>query len=149
MSEGGGTGITTLAVLQSLAQARDKWGPQAGAAIWDAAIVKIILGGGNADDLADISRLAGEIPVVEWSHTLSGVGIAGRSASASTRYRPVVERADLRRLAYGSGLLLLRTAPPILLQLRPWTSRRDAKALTAARQAWESDVTGRRRAHRT
>jgi len=29
MSEGGGSGITTLAVLQSLSQARDRWGEQA------------------------------------------------------------------------------------------------------------------------
>ena len=61
MSEGGGTGITTLAVLQSLAQARDRWGQQAAGTIWDAAIVKIILGGGsNARDLADLASLIGE-----------------------------------------------------------------------------------------
>jgi type IV secretion system protein VirD4 len=142
MSEGGGTGITTLTVLQSLAQARDKWGAQAGAAIWDAAIVKIILGGsGNAADLADISRLAGEIPVTEWSRTLAAGPGAG-SASASVRYRPVIEPADIRRLGYGTGLLLLRTAPPILLRLRPWTARPDAKALAAAQAAWEHDRAG-------
>ena len=53
MSEGGGTGITTMAVLQSLAQARAKWGRDEAEAIWDSAIVKIVLGGSsNADDLA-------------------------------------------------------------------------------------------------
>jgi type IV secretory pathway TraG/TraD family ATPase VirD4 len=41
MSDGGGTGITTVAVLQSLAQARARWGEHDAAAIWDAAIVKI------------------------------------------------------------------------------------------------------------
>ncbi len=61
MSEGGGTGITTVAVLQSLAQARAKWGEHEGAAIWDSAIVEIVLGGGsNARDLADLSALIGE-----------------------------------------------------------------------------------------
>ena len=61
MSEGGGTGITTLTVLQSLAQARGAWGEQAAGAMWDAAITKIILGGGsNARDLADLSALIGE-----------------------------------------------------------------------------------------
>ena len=45
MSEGGGTGITTIAVLQSLAQARAKWGRDEAEAIWDSAIVKIVLGG--------------------------------------------------------------------------------------------------------
>lgn len=114
---------------------------QAGAAIWDAAIVKIILGGGgNASDLADISRLAGEIPVTEWTRTLAS-GPGGGSASASVRYRPVVEPADIRRFGYGSGLLL-RTAPPVLLRLRPWTARPDGKALAAARQAWEQRQAG-------
>ncbi len=66
MSDGGGSGITTLAVLQSLAQARDRWGREATGAIWDAAIVKVILGGSaNADDLAAISRLVGDREVRE------------------------------------------------------------------------------------
>src|SRR5699024_11294307 len=47
MAEGGGTGITTLPVLQSLAQARNKWNDNAAGAIWDASIVKIILGGAS------------------------------------------------------------------------------------------------------
>jgi hypothetical protein len=52
MSEGGGTGISTLLVLQSLAQARAVWGEHQAGAIWDSAIVKVILGGGsNARDL--------------------------------------------------------------------------------------------------
>lgn len=34
MAEGGGSGLTTLPVLQSLAQARDKWGRDAAAAVW-------------------------------------------------------------------------------------------------------------------
>ncbi len=60
MSEGGGTGITTMAVLQSLDQARHRWGRDAAGAIWDSAIVKLILPGvSNADDLADIARLVG------------------------------------------------------------------------------------------
>ena len=47
MAEGGGTGITTMPVLQSLAQAREKWSDNAAGAIWDATIVKIILGGAS------------------------------------------------------------------------------------------------------
>ena len=61
MSEGGGTGISTVVVLQSLAQARHVWGEHAAVAIWDAAIVKVILGGGsNARDLDDLSKLIGQ-----------------------------------------------------------------------------------------
>ena len=138
MSEGGGSGITTMAVLQSLSQARDRWGKDAAGAIWDSAIVKVVLGGSaNADDLADISRLVGEREVTEWSHTL-GPGGSGRSLSTSTRYRPVLDPSEIRRLPVGTGLLLLRSAPPIMLRLRPWTARPDAATLRAARAEWET-----------
>ena len=61
MAEGGGTGITTMPVLQSLAQARNKWGDHAASTIWDASIVKIILGGASASkDLQELSILIGD-----------------------------------------------------------------------------------------
>ena len=143
MSEGGGSGITTLAALQSLAQARDQWGPDAAGAIWDSAIVKIVLGGSaNAHDLVDISRLIGDTETQEWSETRHGGG-ATRSMSSSSRSRPILEPSEIRRLPIGQGLLLLRAAPPIMMRLRPWTARPDAKELTAARQRWESSAVDR------
>ena len=145
MSDGGGSGITTVAVLQSLAQARDRWGPDAAGAIWDSAIAKIILGGSaNADDLADISRLIGEAEVREVSHTYTP-GPSGRSMSTSLRYRPILEPSELRRLPIGAGLLLLRSAPPIMMRLKPWTFRSDAAALRSARSEWETTTNTTRR----
>jgi type IV secretion system protein VirD4 len=138
MSEGGGSGITTLAVLQSLAQARDRWGTEAAGAIWDSAIVKLVLGGSaNADDLGDISRLIGEREVQEWSETRHA-GAAGHSVSSTTRSRPILEPSDIRRLPIGHGLLLLRSAAPIMLNLQPWTARRDAAELVASRRSFET-----------
>ena len=84
MSEGGGTGITTLAVLQSLVQARHRWGREQAQGIWDSAIVKIVLGGGsNADDLTAIARLVGDRTEREFSQTAQSGG--GRSVSTSKR----------------------------------------------------------------
>ncbi len=132
MSEGGGSGITTLAVLQSLAQARDTWGQEAAGAVWDSAIVKLVLGGSaNADDLSDISRLIGDRDVPEWSET-HGAGPQGRSVSMQTRQRPILEPAEIRRIPLGHGLLLLRSTPPMMLRLSPWTKRPDAKGLAGA-----------------
>ena len=125
-------------MLQSLSQARDRWGREAAGAIWDSAIVKIVLGGSaNADDLTDISRLIGEKEVKEWSQTVLA-GSGGRSVSSSTRRRSILEPSDIRRLPVGYGLLLLRSARPIMMKLQPWTARRDAAALVAARQLLES-----------
>jgi type IV secretory pathway TraG/TraD family ATPase VirD4 len=138
MAEGGGSGITTVAVLQSLAQARDRWGREAAQAIWDSAIVKVVLGGSaNADDLSDLSRLVGEREVREWSETRHGSS-TDRSVSSSVRYRPVLEPAELRRIRPGTALLLLRSAAPIVMALHPWTARADAAELRAARKVWES-----------
>ena len=139
MSEGGGTGITTMAVLQSLAQARDRWGREMAQAIWDSAIAKVILGGlANADDLADISRLIGDRPHREVSTTRQAAG--GRSTSEATRQRPVMEASELRAISPGHGLLLLRAAKPIMMTLQPWTARRDATSLQAHRVSVEADL---------
>ena len=102
MSDGGGSGITTLAVLQSLSQARDKWGEQQAGTLWDAAIVKLILGGGShARDLADLSALIGERD--EPTHTIARDATGTRSSSTSTRRVPVLDPSRLRTLPFGTG----------------------------------------------
>jgi type IV secretory pathway TraG/TraD family ATPase VirD4 len=122
MAEGGGTGITTMPVLQSLAQARDRWGDHAAHAIWDAAIVKVILGGASASrDLADLSQLIGERDETTDSVSIGDDG--SRSLQRSIRRVPVMPPERIRTLPFGTGLLLLRSAPPIITDLRPWTSR--------------------------
>ena len=139
MSEGGGTGITTLAVLQSLAQARHRWGREQAQGIWDSAIVKIVLGGGsNADDLAAIARLVGDRTEREFSQTAQSGG--GRSISTSNRERAILDPSAIRAITPGHGLLLLRSAPPIMLTLRPWTARTDAAELQRDRVAVEDAI---------
>ncbi|MDD0856641.1 TraM recognition domain-containing protein [Arthrobacter alpinus] len=59
LSDGGGIGISTLVVLQSLSQARSGWSMDEAATIWDAAIIKVIFGGGS--DERDLRALAGLI----------------------------------------------------------------------------------------
>ena len=125
ISEGGGTGITTIAVLQSLAQARSRWGEHDGASIWDAASVKIILGGGsNARDLQDLGSLIGERDdhTQAWSHDSHGL----RTLTTNVRRVPILDTGRLRTLPFGTAILLLRTARPIILDMHPWTDRAEA-----------------------
>ncbi len=136
MSDGGGTGITTLTVLQSMAQARQKWGENQAAAISDTAIVKIILGGeSNSRDLQDLSTLIGERDETTDSTTTDATG--GRSHQRSIRRVPILPPDALRTMPFGLGTILLRAAPPIVTDLRPWTSRKDADQLTADRRVIE------------
>lgn len=139
MAEGGGTGITPLAVLQSLAQAREKWGENNANAIWDASIVKIILGGAsNSRDLQDLSHLIGERDEITDSVTIGEQG--HRSAQRSVRRVPVMPPDVLRTLPFGTGVIMLRTARPIVTDLRAWTARGDAKTLRADRTEVENHL---------
>jgi type IV secretion system protein VirD4 len=136
MAEGGGSGITTLAVFQSLAQARHRWGEHAADAIWDAATVKIVLGGlAKYSDLDDVARLLGEIDQLFESHTMGRGG--DRSSSTSVRTVPVMHASTLRTLPFGTGVLLLRETKPTVIDLHPWTARRDAAVLRTDREAVE------------
>lgn len=137
MAEGGGTGITTMPVLQSLSQARDKWGDHAAGAIWDASIAKIILGGtSSARDLQDLSALIGERD--EKTDTISIGDYGSRSLQRSTRRVPILPPEAIRTLPFGTALVLLRSAPPLVTDLRPWTTRSDAAEIRADRSANES-----------
>lgn len=139
MSEGGGTGITTLAVLQTLAQARHRWGRDEAQAIWDSSIVKLILGGGSdADDLADLSRMIGDRTVRERSESWGTD--RGTSYSESDRQRAILDPAMIRELRFGYGLMLLRSAKPIMLRLHPWTGRPDAGEIETGKARIETAI---------
>ncbi|WP_405056845.1 TraM recognition domain-containing protein [Kribbella sp. NBC_01505] len=128
MADGGGSGISTHVVIQSLAQARERWGEQAAAAMWDAATLRLILGGSaQPRDLQDLAAVCGERDeeIRNWSRGPDG----GRTTSTSTRRLPILPPDVIRTLPFGTGVLLARTAPPIFLNMTPWTARTDADAI--------------------
>ncbi|MCT2358447.1 TraM recognition domain-containing protein [Brevibacterium casei] len=132
MSEGGGTGITAMPVLQSLAQARDRWSENQANATWDAAITKIVLGGAsNSRDLQDLSSLIGERDEFTDSVTLGDHGT--RSNQRSVRRIAIMPPERIRTLPFGTAVTLLRSAPPIITDLRAWTKRDDGERLKADR----------------
>ena len=137
MAEGGGTGITTMPVLQSLAQARDRWSEHQAGAIWDASIVKIILGGASSSrDLQDLSTLIGERDEYTDSVTLGDRGT--RSNQRSIRRVPILPPDRIRTRPFGTGITLLRSAPPIVTDLRAWPDRPDAAQLRSDRTELEA-----------
>jgi len=141
MAEGGGTGITTLTVLQSLAQARHRWGEHAADTIWDAATVKVVLGGlAKMRDLDDVARLLGDVD--EATRTESRGRVGERSSSTSLRQVPVMPPSVLRTLPFGTGVLLLRHTRPVVIDLQGWPDRPDARRLVAGRCAVEAATAG-------
>ncbi len=117
-----------MPVLQSLAQARTKWSDNAAGTIWDSSIVKIVLGGAsNSRDLQDLSTLIGDRNESTDSTTIGDRG--SRSAQRSIRCVAIMPPDTIRTLPFGTGLILLRAAPPVVASLRMWTSRPDVRTL--------------------
>lgn len=126
LSDGGGSGITTVAVLQSLAQARSRWGDSHAETMWDAATIKVVLGGlAHAEDLLRITRLAGEIDEPTQTRTR---GPAGTTVATSIRRIPALPVERLRGLPVGQAVVLARRAVPVTAQLSPYWTRHDRAA---------------------
>lgn len=143
LSDGGGTGITTVTVLQSLAQARARWGDAGADAMWDASTTKVILGGlAHVEDLQRISRLAGDIDVPQITRS-SGHG--GASRSISSQRVPALPLERIRCLPAGQALVLARRCPPLQAQLTPWWRRPNQPV---RRTKHQTDDGGRRAAPR-
>ena len=121
LSESGGVNISTVVILQSLAQARHRWSDAQASSMWDAATIKLVLPGlSQADDLSDISRLAGEVPIEVESHS---TGSGGSSMSASQMFRPRWSPQEIRSLPDGHALVFYRRLEPVELKLLPWWER--------------------------
>jgi type IV secretion system protein VirD4 len=66
--------------------------------------------------------------------TLTSTGPGGRtSTSTPEREVRVMETSRLRTLPFGTRVLLLRSARPIVLTLGRWVDRKDSQRLLAAR----------------
>ena len=130
LADGGGSGITTICVLQSLAQARARWGSYGAEAMWDASTTKIVLGGlAGAEDLHRISQLAGDIDDNVPTHT---TGAGGASTSVSARRIPALPITKLRTLPDRHVIVLARRIPPVEAELRPWWRGPHAAAISRA-----------------
>ncbi len=127
LSDGGGIGISTLVVLQSLSQARTGWSIDEAATIWDSAIIKVIFGGGSDErDLRSLAGLLGERSLTLNTRSWSA---QGRQDGEQIRESPVLPLHEIRRLPAGTALMLGRRTRPILLDLREWHKRKDAAEL--------------------
>jgi type IV secretion system protein VirD4 len=117
ISDTAGRGVVVAYVLQSLGQARARWGADRAAVLLDNSTSLLVLGGGKSDrDLAALARLGGQRYRSRRSH---GHGDrAGYNLTIADERLPVLDPADLRRLRPGDGLLFYRHLPPALVHAR-------------------------------
>ena len=119
VSDGAGQGITTMIVLQSMGQARARWGNADAAALWDACTVKVVLGGlADARDLEMVSRMCGEVDTEVVGRSYDGAGSMTRTVSA--RRLAVVTPGEVRTLPRWHGLLFYESLKPIETALPGW-----------------------------
>ncbi|NVM97737.1 type IV secretory system conjugative DNA transfer family protein [Arthrobacter sp. SDTb3-6] len=138
LSDGGGIGISTIVVLQSLSQARSGWSIDEAATIWDAAIIKIIFGGGS--DERDLRALAGLIGERSTKVNTRSWSAQGRQDGEQVREAPVIPLHEIRRLPVGTAIMLGRRTRPILLDLREWHKRKDAAQLGMSKEETEREL---------
>ncbi len=126
LATAGGEGVVVLVVLQSLEQARSRWGAASAGALLDAATVTLVLPGlSSGQDLRDLAALAGEREEREVSRTTSA---SGESTTTGTTRRPVLRPEDVRQLPRGEALLLARRLPPARIRLVPLAERREPRS---------------------
>jgi type IV secretory pathway TraG/TraD family ATPase VirD4 len=131
LADGGGVGITTVVVLQSLAQARARWGEAAADGMLDSATTKVVLGGlAHTEDLTRIGRLAGDIDVPLETRSR---GAGGASHSTTTQRLAVLPLEKIRCLPAGHALVLARRCAPVEVALQPYWKHASHKTTTAAR----------------
>ena len=94
--------------------------------------MKILLGGAsNSRDLQDLSTLIGERDELTDSTTVGDYG--SRSNQRSVRRVAILPPDRIRTLPFGTAVTLLRSAPPIITDLRAWPNRPDGTTLKADR----------------
>ena len=119
VSDGAGQGITTMIVLQSMGQARARWGNDAAAALWDACTVKVVLGGiAEARDLDLVSRMCGEVDTEVSGRSYDRAGAMTRTVSQ--RRVPVMTAGEVRTLPRWYGLLFYESLRPVETALPGW-----------------------------
>jgi type IV secretory pathway TraG/TraD family ATPase VirD4 len=124
MSEGRSRHIQVCAVFQSQAQLRERWGEAGGQTVFNAASVKLMLGGlAEADFLESVSRLAGERQVERRTTQFGGAG----ATSVSTERERVIALAEIAQLQVGTALMFYRHCKPAVVVLIPWWLRKDAR----------------------
>jgi type IV secretory pathway TraG/TraD family ATPase VirD4 len=144
----GSRGMVPVTILQSYQQGVTVWGEPGMAALWGAAVRKVIGAGIDDPRLArDLATLIGrhDVPVRSASY-----GDGRASEQVSLRRQDIMEPADIRALAPGTALLLATGARPALIKLRPWYSGPDAPRIAdAIRQAEHAMHDGARRTYRS
>ncbi|HEY3811462.1 MAG TPA: type IV secretory system conjugative DNA transfer family protein [Acidimicrobiales bacterium] len=120
VSEGGGQGLLTLACLQDLSQARQRWGPAAEGFLSLFGTKVVLPGIGDLATLDLVSRLGGEIDVPARSVNRPSWGWGAASVTWATHRQRRLPVEAVSQQPPGAGLVLAGARPPERVGLPPW-----------------------------
>lgn len=120
VSEGGSQGLLTLACLQDLSQARQRWGRAADGFLSLFGTKLVLPGIGDLATLELISRLAGEVDVPTHSVSHDRWRWAGGSVTWSTHRQRRLPAEAVSQLPPGGALVLAGARPPERVRVPPW-----------------------------
>ncbi len=123
VSEGGGQGLLTMACLQDLSQARQRWGPAADGFLSLFGTKVVLPGIADMATLELVSRLGGDVDVptrsVSRGPWWSGARRAPTTTWSTHRQRRLPVDA-VNQLPAGTALVLAGNRPPARVRLSPW-----------------------------
>jgi type IV secretion system protein VirD4 len=132
VSEGGGQGLLTLACLQDLSQARQRWGPAADGFLSLFGTKLVLPGIGDLATLELVSRLGGEVDVPTRSVSRPPWGWAPGTVTWSTHRQRRLPVEAVSQQPPGGALVLAGARPPEHVALPPWWAVTPFRVRTAA-----------------
>jgi type IV secretion system protein VirD4 len=127
-SDMGGRGVQIIAAFQSRAQLVTRWGEAAARVILNNTGATVLFSyGGDTDDLAHWSRLAGDRDELHTTHDPQG-----RVTSRTTRKVPVITPTQLTTLPRRRVVVFRHGMPVVVGRVQMAWSRRDVKAQAKA-----------------
>lgn len=116
ISFAGGTGIFVLAILQSQAQARKRWGIDGAEMLWGSATIKVALGGLSGKELDAFSDLAG---TYRESLTTYQAGVHGTTVQITLQDRKTLTPEEIRVLDEldREALVIHATTPAVKVRM--------------------------------
>ncbi len=124
VSEGGGQGVLTLACLQDLSQARQRWGPAAEGFLSLFGTKLVLPGIVDLATLDLVSQMGGEVDVPTASVSHSPWWSASRGATTTTWSRHRQRRLPVdavNQLPSGTALVLASNHPPATVEVPSWS----------------------------
>ena len=140
LSDSRGWGISAHLVVQTRALLRGAYGRDQGEAIWSAAGMRVLVGGGDGgQDSREVADAFGEREIA--THTRD---VGGTVASVGSRRQAARTVADIRNTPPGRAIVLASQTPPVEVELTPWWRRPDAAEVRRAAARYdEARATGR------